>query len=299
MSLALGECATAADFEALLQRTNGQRDVAANFGLIDAEGNACFYETGKANFVKFDANDRRVAPFGYIVRTNYAYTALEKYKGGGYIRFERISHLFEKALAESRLDVKFILQEAARDLVNEKLHSYPLTHPLPEDPARPLYINTSDTINRYATVSVAVFHGAASREKARLAAMWVMLGQPVCSVAVPLWACAPDIPDPVSGAATAPLNEVAKAIAAYLYPDRRGHMIQYLNLNRLRNYGREGILQKLLRIEDEVIAKTEGKLSDWQKSSPGPKDIADFETAVAAWVLESLKTSFPGLTAGK
>jgi len=299
MRLALGECATAADFEALLLRTNGERDVAANFGLIDAEGNACFYETGKASFIKFDANDRRVAPFGYIVRTNYAFTAAEKYKGGGYIRFERISHLFEKALAESRLDVKFILQEAARDLVNEKLHSYPLSQPLPQDPASPLYITTNDTINRNSTVSVAVFHGSATREKARLATMWVMLGQPVCSVAVPLWACAPEVPAPLSGPATAPLNEVAKAIAPYLYPDRRGHMVQYLNVTRLRNYEGEGVLQKLLRIENEVIAKAESKLGDWQESSPSPKEVADFEASLSAWVFESLKASFPDLIAIK
>jgi hypothetical protein len=146
---------------------------------------------------------------------------------------------------------------------------------------------------------VAVFHGAASREKARLAAMWVMLGQPVCSVAVPLWACAPDIPDPVSGPATAPLNDIAKAIAAHLYPDRRGHMTQYLNVTRLRNFDEEGILSKLLRIEDEVIARTESKVSDWEKSSPSPKDISNFETSLAAWVLDSLKTAFPGLTVGQ
>jgi hypothetical protein len=170
---------------------------------------------------------------------------------------------------------------------------------LPEDPASPLYINTSDTINRHATVSVAVFHGAASREKARLAAMWVILGQPVCSAAVPLWACASEVPAPLSGPAVAPLNEIAKAIAAYLYPDRRGHMTQYLNVSRLRNYGGEGILQKLLRIENEVIAKTESKLGDWQKSSPSPKDVVDFEAALAAWVFESLKTSLPDLMGGK
>jgi hypothetical protein len=138
-----------------------------------------------------------------------------------------------------------------------------------------------------------------SREKARLATMWVMLGQPICSVAIPLWACAPEVPAPVSGPATAPLNEVAKAIAAYLYPDRRGHMTQYLNVTRLRNYDGEGIPQKLLPIENEVLAKTESKLGDWQKSSPSPKDVADFEAALAARVLESLKTSFPDFAAGK
>ncbi|MBM3284923.1 MAG: hypothetical protein FJY81_03545 [Candidatus Aminicenantes bacterium] len=299
MRLALGECASAADFEALLLRTSGQRQVAANFGLIDAEGNACFYETGKANFVKLDANDRRFAPFGYIVRTNYAFTAPEKFKGGGYIRFERISRLFEKALAEGRLDVKFILLEAARDLVNEKLHSYPLTQPLPSDPARPLYVNTNDTINRNSTVSVAVFHGAASREKAFLATMWVMLGRPVCSVAVPLWACVPEIPAPVGGSTTAPLNDLAKSIAAYLYPDKRGHMTQYLNVTRLRNYGGEGVLPKLLRIENEAISRTESKRRQWEKSKPDPNEVAEFEASLAAWVLEAVKNSFPDLLPGK
>lgn len=293
MRLALGECATATDFETLLERTKGAREVAANFGIIDAQGNACFYETGKTDFIKFDANDRRVAPFGYILRTNYAFTAAEKFKGGGYIRFERVSHLFEKALAENRLDLNFILQEAARDVVNEKLHSYPLSQPLPEDPAEPLYINTNDTINRNSTVSVTVFHGAASRDKAHLATMWVILGQPISSVAVPLWACAHQVPAPLSGPTTAPLNDLAKAIASYLYSDRRGHMPQYLNVTRLRSYGGEGILPKIRRIEDEILKRAADKLSQWEKSKPDPREVVDFEAMLAGWALDSLLRTFP------
>ncbi len=299
MRLALGECATASDFEALLLRTNGQREVAANFGLIDAEGNACFYETGKQSFVKFDTKDLRVAPFGYIVRTNYAFTSPDKLKGGGFIRFERISHLFEKALAENHLDLRFILQEAARDLVNEKLHSYPLLQPLPEDPAKPLYINTNDTINRNSTVSVAIFRGAPNRNKAYLTTMWVVLGQPVCSVALPLWAGSSVVPAPLTGPQTAPLNDAAKAIAAYLYPDRRGHMSQYLHVNRLRTYGGEGVLQKLLRIENEIMVRAENKLREWEIKRPSDKQVAGFEAELASWALESLKGAFPDLLAPK
>ncbi|MCK7491933.1 MAG: hypothetical protein MZW92_09945 [Comamonadaceae bacterium] len=87
----------------------------------------------------------RVAPFGTLVRTNFAFTSPDPLKGGGFIRFERISHLVEAARGADRLDARFILQEAARDLVHEKLHSYPLVRPLPEDPAEPLYVNTNDT----------------------------------------------------------------------------------------------------------------------------------------------------------
>lgn len=295
MRRALGECAHVADFEKLLLETKGKRQVSANFGVIDAYGQACFFETSRNSFVKFDANDVRIAPFGYIVRTNYAFTAPEKFKGGGYIRFERISHLFEKALGESRLDLEFILQEAARDLGNEKLHSFPLTQPLPDDPARPLYINTNDTINRNSTVAVTVFHGTASPEKAYLATMWVILGQPVASVAVPVWPAAREVPSPLTGPSTSPLNDLTKKIVNYLYPDRRGHMPQYLNVTRLRTYRGEGVLTKILNIENEVLQKTKATMSAWERERPGSREMADLAQKLALQVMEALKNAFPDL----
>ena len=138
MRMALGECATVRDFEALLARHKGKFDLAANFGVIDAQGNACFFETARDSYQKFDASDPRVTPFGTLVRTNFAFTSPDPLKGGGFIRFERISHLVESARGANRIDARFILQEAARDLVHEKLHSYPMSRPLPEDPAEPL-----------------------------------------------------------------------------------------------------------------------------------------------------------------
>jgi len=295
MRQALGECGSVADFERLLEATNGRRQVAANFGVIDAHGQACFFETGKDSFVKFDANDVRMAPFGYLVRTNYAFTAPEKFKGGGYIRFERISHLFEKALGEGRLNLEFILQEACRDLVNEKLHSFPLTQPLPSDPACPLYINTNDTINRNSTVAVTVFQGATNPAMSYLATMWVILGQPIASVAVPSWPSAKEIPSPLTGPSTSALNESAKRIIAFLYPDVRGHMPQYLNITRLRTYGGEGVLTRLLRIENEILQKTRVQVASWEKAKPAPEEMADFAQNLALWVMASLKTAFPDL----
>jgi len=295
MRQALGECGSVADFERLLEATSGRRQVAASFGVIDAHGQACFFETSKDSFVKFDANDVRVAPFGYLVRTNYAFTAPEKFKGGGYIRFERISHLFEKALGEGRLNLEFILQEACRDLVNEKLHSFPLAQPLPPDPAKPLYINTNDTINRNSTVAVTVFQGATNPAMAYLATMWVILGQPIASVAVPVWPAAKEIPSPLTGPSTSALNDSAKKIIAFLYPDIRGHMPQYLNVTRLRTYGGEGVLTRLLRIENEILEKTRVQLALWEKARPAPKEMADFAQDLALWVLASLKAAFPDL----
>jgi hypothetical protein len=295
MKRALSECANASDFEDLLNRTNGNRRVAANFGIIDAEGNACFYETSNSTFQKFDAKDPKVAPQGYIIRTNYALTAPVKNIGGGYIRFERASNLFQTASAEERLDYKFILQEAARDLVNEKLNSFPLTGSKVHDSSSPVYINTNDTINRNSTASVALFHGVSDPKKAHLATMWILLGQPICSVAVPLWADAGLVPGVLSGPETAPLNDFSRAFASFLYPDKKGHMYQYLSISRLVRYGGEGVLSRLFKIENQVFAETEMKLKEWEKKKPAKQDIAGFEEKMTAWVYKSLKSSFPDI----
>ncbi len=295
MHLALGECATVRDFEALLSRERGMLDLAADFGVIDAEGGACFFETGSEGYVKFDAADPRVAPFGYLVRTNFAFTSPDPLKGGGFIRFERISHIFERGRAENRLDVKFILRDACRDLVHEKLHSNPWTEELPADPAAPLYINTNDTINRNSSVSALVFQGAPAPESARLATMWVLLGQPVASVALPLWVGAGEVPAVLTGQKTALLNELSRAMVDYLYPDKRGRMPQYLNVNRLRTYGGEGILTKIVRIEDDVLSRAAGKMAEWAKTNPARAEVASFQEKLASWAYAALKTAFPFL----
>ena len=295
MKRALGECANMADFEALMERSKGALDLTANFGVIDAEGNACFFETSPANFVKFDAKDPRVAPFGYLVRTNYGFTSLDNLRGGGYIRFERISHIIQSGYGQGRIDAKFILQEASRDLAHEKLHSYPLTRELPEDPASPVYVNTNDTINRNSSVSVIVFEAAPSRDKAYLATMWVSLGQPVSSVAVPMWPQAGRVPSVTTGPATAPLNDFTKRLVGTLYPDQRGRMKQYLNVNRLRTCGGEGVLKKLFTIEDQALERAWTKLAAWEKAKPMPAEVADFQEKLAAWVYESLKAAFPDI----
>lgn len=295
MKLALGECATVRDFEALLVREKGKWDLSANFGVIDAEGGACFFETGPDSFEKFDTRDPRVAPFGTIVRTNFAFTSADPMLGGGFDRFERISRLVGSARAQNRLDLRFILREAARDLVNDKIHSYPLTRPLPEDPAAPLYVHTSDTINRNTSVSAIVFEGAPSRDRADLATMWVLLGQPVTGVAVPVWPAAGKVPTATAGPKTAPLNDVALAVAAYLYPDGRGRMGQYLDATRLRTFGGEGVLPKLYRIEDRVLERTAAKWAEWAAKRPAAAEVADFQESVAAEAYEAMRREFAAL----
>ena len=292
MKLALGECATVREFEALLVREKGRWDLATNFGVIDAEGGACFFETRRDSFVKFDAADPRVAPFGTIVRTNFAFTSPDPMRGGGFDRFERIGRLVDAARPLGRLDARFILQTAARDLANDKIHSDPLARPLAVDPAAPLYVHTSDTINRNSSVSAILFEGAPSRGQGYLSTMWVILGQPVAGAAVPVWPAAGKVPAPTTGPQTAPLNDLALAVAAYLYPDQRGRMYQYLNVDRLRTYGGEGVLAKVLRVEDRAMERAAAKRTEWAAKKPSPAEMADFQESVAIEAYEALKKEF-------
>ncbi len=296
MARALAECATVREFERLLDRTNGRRDTAANFGVMDAAGTACLFETGRSGYVRFDAADPRVAPQGYILRTNFALTAAKR-TGGGYNRFDRVTRLFQAARAENRLGLPFILQEAARDLVNEKIASDPLQGPVEGTPADPRYVHTNDTINRYMTSFAAVFHGVTARDKAYMTSMWVMLGPPIASVAVPVWAAAPAVPLVLTGEATAPLDDVAQDIRRYLYPDQRPNMNQYLNVTRLRTYRTTGVLARTLEIENQVLDRAARAEAEWLRKKPSLLQMMSFEGGLAAWAYEGFSSAFAGLRA--
>ena len=54
-------------------------------------------------------------------------------------------------------------------------------------------------------------------------------------------------------------------------------------------------MSRLLKIENEVFARTEKKLKEWGEKKPVQQDIIDFEKEISAWVLESLKKSFPDI----
>jgi hypothetical protein len=285
MKLALQTCATVADFQALLERTNPGRDISANFGVIDAHGGAAFFETGKTTYTKYDAADPKATPRGYIVRTNFSESA-KREKGSGFVRAERANALIDELLKAGPLSAKGLLSGVCRDISNTKIGSDPLAARTPGSPA---FAYTRDSINRYETASAAVFAGVKPNEDPTFATAWIVLGQPVTGVAVPLWAATGEVPPEVAaGKDPAPLNAAFDTIRDFLYPERYGDLKWYINAERLTDR-RNGIREALLAQESDNFAKVEAALERWRGSVPMHAEMARLQREVSARTLAALK----------
>jgi hypothetical protein len=285
MADALRTCATVADFERHVGRALGpDLGSRANFVVIDAQGGAAIFEVHNHGYRRFDASD---APEKYLVTTNAARSG-QANQGAGYLRFDREAALLRGAPAGA-LTSAFILQVAARDLGHPLLR-----HPEREDwkklpPDQPYWIHANHTINRASTASAVVIDGVRPGEDPRGAIMWVILGEPVTSIAIPLWVAAGPPPDALWQGRDAPLAQEALRIKELLRPLRSRERKEYLDLTRLDNSAGTGWLPRLLSAETDIFRQTE----DLLRKNPSAADLAEFERATAARMLSVLR----GITA--
>lgn len=269
MKLALKTCATVDEFEGLLMATNGPgRSTKANFGVIDATGAGAIFETGNHTYFKFDAADP-----GYLVRANFAHTG--DGTGYGHDRQGRADSLFAQALENENLTYQYILRTVARNLASQGTNPYPLPFKGCLKDRSTGFIETQNTINRHRTVSCSVFHGVKPGEPATLTTMWVILGEPICGVAVPLWVGSGGVPPEMNGKKDAPFNTAIQQLESLAYPDTS--LPRFLNTFVLKNSLGGGILSFTFPLEDRIFQLTETKLTIWRKYPPTPAVSKDFE----------------------
>lgn len=247
MKLALAQCATVAEFEQLLKATNTTgRRTKANFGVIDATGAACVFEAGHASFAKFDAN---ASESGYLLRTNFAFTArkanenlpplAEIYSGRRYLSAEKRCAALAGA---EKFSVRRLLQHLARDLgATQEWKGEPL-------------IDTSSTINRHKTTSAVVIQGVLPQEDARLATMWTILGEPVFSLAVPCWPHVPVAPQ-LHGGKSPALCAAADSLRQAGYEDE----------TNLRTSALDAVWPQTLPAERANLERTRAALKQWRE----------------------------------
>lgn len=296
MKMALQQCATLEDFENFLTDLPKPMGVAASFGVIDANGGAAYYETDNNTFVKFDANDPRVAPNGYIIRTNHAFTGV-KDKGYGYIRYENAHDLFSNAFATNRLNYQTIIKEFSRSFYHSLLKT-DYRDFTDEYTDKQQFINAGDLIVRNSSVSSVVIHGVKKGESPEFTTMWTVLGYPFTTVAVPVWMKGgKNLPRIMMAekSGNAPLCDMALKLKKQCYPVERGSGYKYLNISSLINKNNTGILQKIEPIEEEVFNQTESKLTNWRVKQLKKEEIQNYYNWVDAYVSKQYSKAFQGL----
>jgi len=264
MKAALQQCANLEDFEKFLNDLPIPKGVAASFGVIDAKGGAAYYETDNNKFVKFDANDSEVAPNGYIIRTNYAFTGV-KDKGYGYIRYENAHDLFSNAFATNRLNFQTVITDFSRSFYNSLLN-VDYRKEVENNNYNDEFINSGDLICRNGSSSAVVIHGVEKGNSPKLTAMWTVLGLPFTTVAVPTWVKGgKSLPHILiaNENENAPLCDMSIDLKKQCYPIERGSGYKYLNISTLINSENTGILQKVESIEKVIFNKTKSKIKEW------------------------------------
>lgn len=293
MKQALQQCATLADFEKLLETLPKPLYVNANFGVIDANGGAAYYETGDYGFKKFDANDPSVAPMGYIVRTNFSFSG-ERARDKGLSRYQAAESLFYEASLSNNLTYRFLLQNVSRHLTHG-LTGTNLYNIIPENTAKPVFVAFRDYIPRYSTSSVIVVQGVKDKEPASLTSMWTILGSPLTTPAVPVWLNKDNIYPSVLFA-----NETGNAkicnwsleLKKQLFPITRGEGSDYINMAALISADGNGILQKLRPIEDRILHNSDILYDIMRKEGYNPSKQKEFCDWVDQFVTESYNQIF-------
>ena len=295
MKEALRSCATLKDFEELLRTWPKPMGVEANFGVIDADGGAAYYETTNFSFIKIDANDPVLAPFGYLIRTNYSFSGTDD-DGYGYIRYLTAEELFYQAAAENKLTYQFLLQDVSRSLkhslLNVDLEVLPLL-PAKKDH----FIGFQDYIPRNSSVTTMVVQGIKKEESPDFTTIWTLLGFPLCSVVIPTWAAGGDkLPKMLisDDSGNAPLCQRSLELKKKCFPINRGSGYKYINLSALLNAEGEGIMQKLLPVEQSVIQLTETNLNRWRREGMSKTEIQSFYKQVSQ-LLYQQDQILPGL----
>ena len=281
MADALRTCATVEDFERYLQANLGP-DLGArtHFGVIDGSGKAFLFEVHNHGFQKLDA---AATPEKYLVVTNFARSG-ETGAGAGYLRFDRATQLFAD-LPPGPVDFRTILTRFSRDCGHTLLRN-----PAPEEwkkfPAAPeLWIHSRHTINRTDTSAAVVIVGKNPADPDSTATMWVIPGEPLTAVAVPLWVEAGRSPAPLWEGEKAPLWEVSARIKKLIHPFTGTDKEEYLLVSRLDNADGTGYLPKLLEAEAAILRETETFL----KTRPTPDGKADFQDRMAARALAAMQ----------
>ena len=257
MKRALGMCRTVDDFSRLLDGWPRPIGVEANFGVIDAEGGAAYFEVNNYEVTRYDVAD---SPDGYLLRTNYSMSGRPD-EGFGYIRYDNAERLFSQVAAERGITPEWITADCSRSFYHTLLE---------RDFSGDEWAVDQDFIPRRSTSASLVIEGVKRGESPSLTTMWAVLGYPPCSVVLPVWlGCKSGVPALLQAeddTMRSPLCEWSNALKREAFPVERGSGPHYLHMARLFRPDGSGYTQQLLSLEKEVYARSRTLLDEARRT---------------------------------
>ncbi|UCH93313.1 MAG: hypothetical protein JSV88_23960, partial [Candidatus Aminicenantes bacterium] len=282
MADTLRTCRTADDFESYIQKNLGAALGSwANFGVIDAQGNAVIFEVHNNGYKKYDAAD---TPGKYLINSNFSRSG-EEGKGAGYLRFDRAVFLFAQIPA-GKISHQDIFQEISRDFGHMLLDQPTLGDLKTLSREKPVWVLSRDTINRTSTSAAVVICGKKPGNKDSAATFWVLLGEPVTSISVPVWVEAKETPLPLHEGETAPICKEAFRIKKIIRPYSERDKKNYMQVTLLDNKEKTGFLPLILKTEKKIFQET----AQFLKSTHPAEEFAAFQDKMAQKALETLKS---------
>ncbi len=295
---ALANCATLADFEKMMNDMPKPTGLEANFGVIDAQGGAAMYEMNNKGFVKFDANDPKVAPFGYIIRANYSFMGSYGKESSGYIRYNTVNELFYNASATNSFDAQFIIEDVTKCLKHSLLKTDLFADYSNIAENTPTYTFFHDYVPRRSSASSCVIQGVKKGENPEFSTLWSVVGFPLTSIVVPTWIKAknnfPEVLKRNDDLKDSPICYAALTLKKELFPIRWGKYATsyYININALTNKDKTGIRQKIKPYEDKIFKETNAKLDEWRKSGIKKSEIEAFYAQINDEVKQMFQKEF-------
>lgn len=260
MRRALEICADVNDFRNFLDTTAHPIPVEANYGVIDANGGASFFEVGNNGYTEYDVNDTKVAPFGYLVKTNFSFSGREN-DGGGFVRFQEAERKMFNAAGAKVITPEWLFTELSRSFENPLL-GIDLRSGDYNKPKTNGWFIDKDFIARRSTSCAAAIQGVKKGEKPEFTCMWTIIGYPPVTPAIPLWVKGAEgkIPEIVAkeaakgGKYRSPLCDTGNDLRKLVYSYNHGNLTDdYFNWELLYNPENDGLMQKTERTEADLF----------------------------------------------
>jgi len=279
MRIALETCRTMLDFEALLDSTNttGRLDC-WNFGCLDSTGASALYECANNRYFKYVPQDTGPPSAMYIIRANFSLNGSVNHTGQD--RYNRACSLAANRVVSSPIDAGFVLECLARDLGNIYADPYPLPYNGTQHGGSAGYIyNLGVTICNRSTTSAVVIRGTRGNEPAYITTIFAMLGQPILSVAFPLWVKCGDVPAPLSYPQGAPVIQYCNSRIRLLYDNPQ--TAYHLNSRYLLDENGHGVYSYTFPLERWGIDQAGSLLGNWSSDPPSTSEVYYEENRIA------------------